>query len=99
MLDLTPRQIEIVRSILAAHLPGREVWAFGSRVRGCAAQFSDLDLVIITDAPVDFGLLGRLRDAFSVSDLPFKIDVLDWTTMNADFRARVEEMYEVVQAG
>ena len=99
MLDLTPRQVEIVKSILAAHVPGREVRAFGSRVRGSAGKFSDLDIIIITAAPLDFGRLGRLRDAFSESDLPFRVDVLDWSTTNAEFKTLVEEMYEVVQAG
>ena len=99
MLDLTPGQLEIVKAILAAHLPGREVRAFGSRVHGGAGEFSDLDLVVVTDTPLDFGLLGRLRDAFSESDLPFKVDVLDWATTSPDFRARIDELCEVVQSG
>lgn len=99
MLDLSPGQLAIVKATLAAHLPGLEVRAFGSRVRGCAGEFSDLDLVVLTDAPLDFDLLGRLRDAFSESDLPFKVDVLDWATTGDDFKAHIDDMFVVVQAG
>jgi len=48
-IDLNPRYWEIVRDILARHVPQYEVWAFGSRARRTAKEYSDLDLVIITD--------------------------------------------------
>jgi type I restriction enzyme S subunit len=38
-----------VRRILQKHVPGYEVWAFGSRAKWTAKPYSDLDLVIISD--------------------------------------------------
>jgi predicted nucleotidyltransferase len=31
------------------HFPEAEIWAFGSRVRGCASEYSDLDVCVIVD--------------------------------------------------
>jgi len=96
MIDLEPRHLETVRRILAAHLPGVEVRAFGSRVRGTARRFSDLDLAVVADDPLPADRLEALRDAFSASDLPILVDVLDWHAVNPAFRAVVDAGYEVV---
>ncbi|MBF0108508.1 MAG: nucleotidyltransferase domain-containing protein [Magnetococcales bacterium] len=94
-LDLRSDHLAIVQDILRHHAPDREVWAFGSRVRGTARAASDLDLCIRGDEPIGFERLGRLRDAFSVSVLPFKVDMVDWATTSEGFR-RIIEMNRVV---
>ena len=85
-LDIRPDHLVLVRKILEDVIPGREVWAFGSRVKGTAKDTSDLDLAVIGDDPLDFRTLGTLRDLFSSSDLPYKVDVLDWSRISPSFR-------------
>lgn len=87
MIQLTPEELAEVRQILQRHLPGVRVKAFGSRVAGTARPFSDLDLVLMTDQPLDLVTLGTLRDAFSLSNLPFFVDLIDWATIDPAFRA------------
>lgn len=53
-VDLQPEQWQIVQHILQKHVPGHAVWAFGSRVKGTAKPYSDLDLAIITDTPLPY---------------------------------------------
>ena len=98
-LDLRPDHLATVREILRHHAPGREVWAFGSRVRGTARAASDLDLCIRGDAPFGFERLGRLRDAFSASALPFRVDVMEWASTAESFRKVIEGNRVVVQEG
>ncbi len=95
-LDLQPDYLAIVQEILRHHVPGREVWAFGSRVRGTARNASDLDLCIRGDESMGFERLGRLRDAFSASVLPFRVDVVDWATTAEGFRGIIERDRVVV---
>ncbi|MEQ1914919.1 MAG: nucleotidyltransferase domain-containing protein, partial [Sideroxydans sp.] len=76
-IDLNPRDWEIVRTILARHVPQYEVWAFGSRTKGTAKEYSDLDLAIITDQPISLALSAAIADDFAESDLPIKVDVVD----------------------
>jgi len=99
MIDLQRKDLEIVRTILKASVPEYDVWAFGSRVSRRAWPFSDLDLAIITDHPLDFGLLGDIREAFSESDLPIRVDVLDWASVTESFREIIRNQYEIIQHG
>jgi type I restriction enzyme S subunit len=85
-LDVRSDHLKIVQDILNKHVPGWEVWAFGSRVTGKATETSDLDLAIIGDTPLDFETLAALRDAFSESRIPYKVDVVDWASISETFR-------------
>jgi predicted nucleotidyltransferase len=96
MLDLSPEQLAEVRRILLLHVPGRTVRAFGSRVQGNAKPFSDLDLAVMGETPLDFRQLAELKDAFAESNLPFRVDVVDWEATKEAFRRIIEETYEVV---
>lgn len=98
-LDLSPTQLRIVREILARHANGLTVWAFGSRARGGAKPYSDLDLALITDRPMDLARQTTLADAFEQSDLPWRVDLVDWATTSDAFRRIIERDHIVIQAG
>lgn len=85
-MDITPEQLRIVRNILARHLKNCKVLAFGSRVSGSSEKFSDLDLAIVGNEELSLRLISDLKDAFSESNLPFRVDILDWTRTSENFR-------------
>lgn len=89
MLELTDVQLEIVRALLAKRLPDIEVRAFGSRVTGRARSRSDLDLVVVAGAPVPALALAELRADFEESDLPFKVDVVEWRDLPGSLRDEI----------
>jgi predicted nucleotidyltransferase len=97
MLDLSPRDLSIVQDILGKYVPDLEVWAFGSRIKGSARRYSDLDLAIITGVPLSLKMRGDMAEDFSESDLPFRVDILDWATTSDNFRRTVEHDKVVVQ--
>ena len=90
MIDLAPQHIATVRAILRECAPGCEVRAFGSRVTGGARRYSDLDLAVIGDAPLGLIPLGLLQEAFEESDLPIRVDVIDWHDTSAGFKRIIE---------
>ena len=96
MIDLKPHHLEEVQQILAEHVPDCEVRAFGSRAKWTAREYSDLDLAIVGDEPLDWRVLGKLQDAFEESDLPITVDVIDWHTTSESFRQRIDWDYTVV---
>ncbi|MDO4681897.1 MAG: nucleotidyltransferase domain-containing protein [Lautropia sp.] len=96
-IDIRPDQWDIVRTILQEHVPGLEVWAFGSRAKWAAKEYSDLDLAIITDTPLPLETSAALNDAFSESDLPWKVDVVDWAATGRDFRRIIEQHHVIIQ--
>ncbi len=98
-LDIHPEHWAIVRHVLQKHVPGYEVWAFGSRAKWTAKPYSDLDLVIISDRALPLDVRAALRNDFSESDLPWKVDVVDWATTSQAFREIIGREKVVVQGG
>lgn len=98
-LDMQPQHWAIVRSILQQHAVGCEVWAFGSRAKGTAKPYSDLDLAIITTEPLSLRQGATLADAFADSELPWRVDIVDWATTDPAFRRIIERDRLVVQRG
>ena len=99
MIDVPPQHLETIQKILAAHVPGREVRAFGSRVTGSAVVTSDLDLAVMGEGRLDRRTKMLLREAFEESDLPFRVDVLDYNAISAEFQTVIDQQYEVMQKG
>jgi uncharacterized protein len=98
-IDLQPKDLDTVRAILQAHLPHAEVRAFGSRVRGTARKTSDLDLAILGEDPLGLARMAELRQAFSDSDLPFKVDLVEWSGIAENFRTIINDCFFVLQSG
>jgi uncharacterized protein len=88
-LDLMPAHLKIVFDILQKHAPPAEVFAFGSRVSGCARKYSNLDLAVTLPDPLSFRTLRQLKDAFEDFDLPTCLDIVDWTQADPDFNRLV----------
>jgi predicted nucleotidyltransferase len=91
MLDLLPAHQALVCDILRAHLrPPAQVWVFGSRVRGRAQKYSDLDIAIDAGARLTLAEMALLNDAFNDSDLPWKVDLVDWRAIEPAFARLIE---------
>ena len=97
-IDLSPEHLELVQSLLQSHLPGVAIWAYGSRVRGNAREYSDLDLAAFT-TPEQTSRLHDLRQAFEDSDLPFRVDLFAWDEIPVSFHSQIRQHYAVVQRG
>lgn len=97
MINLEPKYLEMVRKILSEYIPNAEVRVFGSRITEKARQFSDLDIVVVGAKRMDLRVFAALKEAFVESDLPFRVDILDWQGISESFRKNIEERYEVLQ--
>jgi predicted nucleotidyltransferase len=90
-LDIAEEHIRIVRDILNAHLPeSARVWVFGSRATGRARPYSDLDLAIDAGRRLTLDERAILAEAFSESDLPYRVDIVDWHATDEYFRYLIE---------
>ena len=80
-------------------MPECEVRAFGSRATWTAKDYSDFDLAIVGEGPLEWRTLGRLKEAFEESSLPMRVDVLDWHDISDSFRKVIERDYVVAADG
>ena len=100
MIDVAPEHLEIVLALLLKYLPECEVRAFGSRFNKTAKPYSDLDLAVVGQNRLDWRILAELKEAFQESELPFRVDLLDWNAISDEFRTVIETGgYEVIFEG
>ena len=93
--DLTPRQLDTVRALLARCLPGTGAWVYGSRARWTSRPDSDLDLVVFAK-PGQARAVSDLREAFEESDLPFRVDLFVWDEVPDAFRKEIKREHVVM---
>lgn len=71
--------------------------AFGSRVKGTAKLYSDLDLCYME--PIEPSYLYSLEEQFEESDLPFKVDIIDYNQCTPEFRKLIQPDLMLFKAG
>lgn len=87
---LTAEQLETILALLEKHLPKTTAWIYGSRTKGTARPWSDLDMVVFT-TPEKQMAVSDLRDAFDESDLPFRVDLFSWNDIPASFKTNIRD--------
>lgn len=63
-----------------------KVFIFGSRALGINRKFSDIDLGIISKTELPTNLKFNLEEAFDDSDLPYKVDIVDFSKVAENFK-------------
>jgi predicted nucleotidyltransferase len=89
-LYLSEEDRQIVCDILQAIAPADAIaWAFGSRTTGRARRYSDLDLAIDAGRQLTIRDFAELHAAFEESDLPYRVDIVDWRAIDESFRQAI----------
>ena len=89
-VDMPAAHRRLVLNILRTHLPpSTQAWVFGSRTTGRARRYSDLDLAIDAGRQLTLDETARLSEAFSDSDLPYRVDLIDWQNVEGNWRQAI----------
>lgn len=90
MVDHAIKAIEAAKSFILTYLeayPDIGVILFGSRARGTALPHSDIDIGLLPKtgnvSPV---VLSDLCDLAEQSNIPYQIDIVDFSAVSEDFR-------------
>lgn len=85
---LTEEDLKIIRESVYKHLPKEKYKAFifGSRADGTAGKWSDIDIGVIGDKGVPAGLLVEIEEELENSDIPYRVDVVDFSDVSEKFR-------------
>lgn len=86
---LTPQQSSLVIETIQHYFPDASILFFGSRVTGKHKKTSDLDVCIKQKSFLDLANWSKLEEDFSQSDLPFKIDLIDWNRVTPEFQSLI----------
>ena len=85
------RVLQAVRQVAWAVL-GRapvRVYLFGSWATGNPSSHSDIDVAVDPVRPLPPGTLATLRERFEESRIPYRVDVVDLSTVDETFRRAV----------
>ena len=89
-IDLPAEHRAQVLGIIRQRLPDARVWVYGSRARGGARRYSDLDLMLDDGGqPISASVMGSLDEDFDESDLPIIVELHDLAQTDARFLERV----------
>jgi predicted nucleotidyltransferase len=99
MIDISPEHLETIKRILIEYVGDCEVRAFGSRISGTAKDYSDLDVAVVAGSKMKRRTKMLLRESFEESDLPFRVDVIDYNAVSDEFKAIIDAQYEILQKG
>ena len=92
MLQLEERHQQIIQQILSEY--PYTFYAYGSRVKGTARKFSDLDLCYLENIPD--AVAFRIEEEFKESDLPFFVELVAWKDMKKSFRELISRDLMVI---
>lgn len=98
MILLEDSQKEIVVDLLKVGLKTRgEIWVFGSRIKPkLKKQFSDLDLVFIGASPLLGTQIEEIKELFSASNLPFKVDLCNMSDLLLAIQSEIMLNHELL---
>ncbi len=97
MINLSQNELLLIQSILRTFIPNHTVWLFGSRTTANIKPYSDVDLAIMTQQPLSTDVMAALSSAFAESDLPYKVDLVDWSTLDETFKTIIQNRHEIIQ--
>jgi uncharacterized protein len=95
-IALSAEHLRIVLQEVERHIPTATVWAFGSRVKGSHRPQSDLDLAILCDKETAQNNLPRLNEALDESDLPFRVQTLDFHRLPQHMQDNIRQSFIVL---
>ena len=70
------KNIQDLKSFLIQRFPDARIYLFGSRARGDAVEYSDIDIAIKSEKPLR-NTMASVRFVIEESQFPYKVDLVD----------------------
>ena len=74
--------------------PSAKIIVFGSRLTPKFRNYSDLDICLDDNRPLDLVKLSYLEEALTQSDILYKVDIVDWNRVTKEFQKIILERHE-----
>lgn len=84
-IQLSSKQVDLIKSVLQKNFGNADFWIYGSRVKGNAKKFSDVDIIIKGRKIFTIFDIGRAKTDLAESDLPYLVDIIDWHSVTEGF--------------
>ena len=89
-VDLPSEYIDLLKSEIQNLLPNSRVVVFGSRVRGNAKKYSDVDLAILDTNKISTKTLRKIKDSID-PQIDYLLDIVDYNSVSKDFQEVINQ--------
>ncbi len=90
MIDLNEKYISFIKETVYHYLQNCKIYLFGSRTKGTAKKYSDIDIAL-KSPNLNENILLKIISDFENSTLPYEVDVLDLNNISETFRQHIEQ--------
>lgn len=87
MIQIEEKYQKIIKDILSKY--PYSFYAFGSRAKGKAKKFSDLDICFFSNIP--WNVKSHIDEDFEESDIPYTVDLIDLSLCDESFRNLIQK--------
>jgi len=85
MIDLDEKYINFIKKAFDERLNNYKLYLFGSRAKGRARKYSDIDLAV-DSAELTDKIKSDLEIYFEDSTIPYEIDIVDLNNISEKFK-------------
>lgn len=89
MIDLEIKYIDFIKETISQYLQNCKIYIFGSRTKGTARKYSDIDIALDCK-DLNENILLKIKNHFEDSTLPYEVDILDLNNISETFKKHIE---------
>lgn len=90
---INPNHLDITKNILKKNISSTTlIWIFGSRISPNHKPYSDLDIALqnLDNKTISLKTLASIKADFIESDLPWKVDIVDYNSISGIFKQNID---------
>lgn len=88
-MNILPADQKELLLILKKYLPHTKIYLFGSRAKGTYNPGSDIDIALDNNSPIDWSILGAIKEEIADSNILLFIDIVDMNDVSDEIKKQI----------
>lgn len=88
-MNILPTDQQCLIAIIKKHLPNTKIYLFGSQAKGTYNPGSDIDIALDNITPIDWSILGSIKEDIADSNILLFVDVVDIHDVSDEIKKQI----------
>lgn len=94
-IALLSEEIKLIKDCVQIYFPNSKIFIFGSRVRGTAKKYSDIDIALDNQKFIPTQDLAKIK--LTLEDkLPYFVDIIDLQNISPEFKSAIQSQLKEI---